>query len=53
MITYKKQTYSIVDGSNAEAVWNLEAFRLLSQLYELSIHPSEFAKPAPAITIAK
>lgn len=52
-ISYKGQTYSVLDGSSAEAVWNLEAFRLLSQLYELSIHPSEFARPAPAITIAK
>ncbi|SEN24540.1 hypothetical protein SAMN05216325_11123 [Nitrosomonas marina] len=52
-VAYKGRTYSILDGDSPEAVWNLEAFRLLGQLYELSIHPSEFARPAPAITIAK
>lgn len=52
-ISYEGRTYSILDSGNPEDVWNLEAFRLLSQLYQLSIHPSEFAKPPPAITIAK
>ncbi|SFK99460.1 hypothetical protein SAMN05216302_10259 [Nitrosomonas aestuarii] len=52
-ISYAGRIYSILDGVNPEAVWNLEAFRLLSQLYELAVHPAEFANPAPAITIAK
>ncbi len=52
-ISYGDKTYSILDGNNPEAVWNLESFRLLSQLYQLSVQPSEFAKPPPAITIAK
>lgn len=52
-VSYAGRTYSILDGDSPETVWNLEAFRLLSQLYELSVRPSEFAKPPPAITIAK
>jgi len=51
--TYEGRTYSILEGVSPEAIWNLEAFRILSQLYELSVHASEFAKPPPAITIAK
>jgi hypothetical protein len=52
-ISYEGQTYSILSGDSPEAIWNLEAFRLLGQLYELSVHPSKFASPPPAITIAK
>jgi len=52
-ISYEDRIYSILDGDSPEAIWNLEAFRLLGQLYELSVHPSEFSKPPPAITIAK
>ncbi len=51
-ISYEDRTYSILNGDNPEAIWNLEAFRLLGQLYELSVH-STFSKPPPAITIAK
>ena len=52
-IAYEDRVYSILDGDSPEAIWNLEAFRLLGQLYELSVHPSKFATPPPAITIAK
>jgi len=52
-ISYEGRTYSVLNGDSPAAVWNLEAFRLLNQLYELSVHPSEFGRPAPAITIAK
>lgn len=52
-VSYGGLTYSVVNGESPAAVWNLEAFRLLNQLYELSVHPSEFGRPAPAITIAK
>ena len=52
-ISYESRVYSILDDDSLEAVWNLEAFRLLGQLYGLSVHPSKFSKPPPAITIAK
>ncbi len=52
-VSYEGRTYFIQEGNNPEAVWNLEAFRLLGQLYELSVQQSEFTSPTPAITIAK
>ncbi len=52
-IDYQDRVYAVVNAEDQAGVWNLEAFRLLNQLYELSVHPSEFARPAPGITIAK
>jgi hypothetical protein len=52
-ISYEGRTYSVLNGESPAAVWNLEAFRLLNQLYELSVSPSEFGRPGPSITIAK
>lgn len=52
-INYEGNVYSILSGEGPDAVWNREAFSLLNQLYELSVDPSDFAKPAPAITISK
>jgi hypothetical protein len=53
-VSYEGKTYSILNGDSPHAIWNLEAFRIINQLYELSVDPSDFGKRvAPAITIAK
>ncbi|GJL73503.1 MAG: hypothetical protein NMNS01_27020 [Nitrosomonas sp.] len=52
-INYEGKVYSILSGEDPQAVWNREAFSLLNQLYELSVDPTEFARPAPVITISK
>jgi hypothetical protein len=52
-INYEGKVYSILSGESPQAIWNREAFSLLNQLYELSVDPTEFARPAPAITISK
>ena len=52
-INYEDKVYSILSGESPQAIWNREAFSLLNQLYELSVDPTEFARPAPAITISK
>ncbi|MEO8342043.1 MAG: hypothetical protein ABI604_20485, partial [Nitrospirota bacterium] len=52
--SYEGKTYSILNGDSPAAIWNLEAFRIINQLYELSVDPSDFGKRvSPAITIAK
>ena len=50
---YEGKTYAVAGHDSPEGRWNLESFRLLAQLYELSVHPAEFSKPAPTITISK
>lgn len=52
-VLFEGVAYSIPKATDQATVWNLEAFRLLLQIYELSVRPAEFSKPAPAITIAK
>jgi len=44
-ISYEDRIYSILEGDSPEAICNLEAFRLLGQLYELSVQQSEFSNP--------
>ncbi len=52
-ITYEGLVYALVNAEDQAGIWNLESFRLLNQLYELTVSPSEFARPGPSITIAK
>ncbi len=52
-VPYEGKVYSIKQGSDPASVWNLEAFRLLNQLFQLTVSPSELQRTSPSITIAK
>lgn len=52
-VDYEHATYAVLEPDGQLGSWNLETFRLLRQVFELAIDPSDFSRPVPSITIGR